>query len=77
MKIMYKCTCMPAEREIDVTERPPGSDLIMWVECVVGGTISLDHQARNPACRNNIMEYVKIPVDENAEGIGEKPRLSS
>lgn len=77
MIIMYKCHCMDAERQVQVTERPHNGDLILWMECVVAGTIRVHHHAENPRCTYDTMEYVKIPVDENAEGIGQKPRLAS
>lgn len=77
MKIIYKCTCMDAERQIEVMDRPEDGDLILWMNLVVGGSISCDHTARCPRCPSETMEYVKIPVDENADGIGMKRKMSS
>ena len=73
--IRYKCKCMAGEATVQVLERPTGSDLLLWMG-VVQATIGMDHGARNPKCRSETMEYAKIPVDENAGGIGEKPQLN-
>lgn len=77
MKIMYKCRCLLLEREVEVPERPRDGDLIVWVQYVVGGCVLMDHSTVSPYCKQQEMEYVKIPVDENAEGIGQKPHLAS
>lgn len=75
--LKYKCRCMGAEREISVPARPENGDLILWLEHVVGGTILVYHRAEKPNCQAVEMEYVKIPVDEDAEGLGMKPHMSS
>lgn len=77
MKIRYKCYCGDKEHEIEVTERPEGGDLVLWMQYVVSGTICVHHNVINPNCISLTMEYVKIPMDESAEGIGQKPHLSS
>lgn len=77
MKVTYKCVCMTAEAEIEVTSRPADADVVLWVEAAVAGAIAVDHSARSPRCMATAMEYVKIPVDEDAPGIGVKPPLAS
>lgn len=75
IRIIYKCRCTPKEVELDVPERPRGSDLMLWMT-VVQAHIGMDHGVRSPHCMAEKMEYVKIPVDEHAEGVGEKPQLN-
>lgn len=76
LTMMYKCRCMDAEVSIEVPTRPAQGDLMLWMD-VVRASIALDHQARAPRCTADVMEYAKIPVDEDAPGIGMKPPLSS
>ena len=75
IKVAYKCRCMQHEAEVEVPERPPGSDLMIWMG-VMRSTLGMDHAYRSPGCIATELEYAKIPVAEGAEGIGEKPRLN-
>lgn len=70
MKIKYKCRCMDNEREIAVRSRQHDEDLLLWMGVVVQTTISGDHAVASPYCLCEKMQYVKIPTDENASGIG-------
>lgn len=72
MKIMYKCHCLPEEVEIDVPNRVQGCDVIDWMDTVTY-CVSSDHRARNALCMTEKMEYVKIPLDNAAQGIGVPP----
>jgi hypothetical protein len=74
LAILYKCKCMAAEASVEVPDRPAGGDLMLWMN-VVQGTLGLDHSARSPRCLAAEMEYVKIPVDDGADGIGMKRPL--
>lgn len=76
LAIRYKCRCMEADVEIEVSSRPDGGDLMLWMN-VVQHTIALDHATRSPRCQATAMEFAKISVDEDAPGIGIKRRLSS
>lgn len=77
MKLQYKCKCLVNEVEIEVRERLPDEIIVHWVETVVGYAIGNDHNNRSPTCREKTVEYVKIPVPENAPYIGSKPRMNS
>lgn len=74
--VHYKCHCMAAEANLEVPERPAGADLIAWME-IVRACLGLDHAARSPSCPAAAVEYLKIPTDEHAPGIGMKPPLAS
>lgn len=74
MDIIYKCACMPVEVTLSIMARPDGGDIVDWVENCLGASVAVDHRARSPRCRARAMEYVKIPVDDAAAGIGMLPR---
>lgn len=67
MKIMYKCGCMAAETEIEVTDRRPNGDILPWME-MVQHAISVDHAALSPMCRRGALEYAKIPLEGDQIG---------
>lgn len=70
MKIKYKCRCMVKEREIEVRPRRHDEHILLWMGLAVQTTIGGDHAVASPHCYREKMEYVKIPTDENANGIG-------
>lgn len=69
MKIIYKCRCMKHETSIDVPDRRPNTDLMDWME-LVQYCMTVDHHWLAPLCRAEGIEYAKIPMDEDAPGIG-------
>lgn len=73
MKIMYKCNCMKADRIVEVRDREPDEEIVHWVENAVATAIWKNHKDWSPHCRKTTTEYVKIPLDESADGIGMKP----
>ena len=74
MKVIYKCSCMPEEVEILVTDRHPDGDILPWMH-LVQVAIGTDHEARSPKCKAATMEYAKIPVEDKDLPIGvAKPR---
>lgn len=70
--LSYKCACMECDGIVQVPARPPGSDLMLWMNAVTA-TIAMDHAARNPRCRSTVMEYIKIPLDDANAEIGSVP----
>lgn len=75
--IRYKCACMAEEATVQVRERQEGTDIVDWVEGVMGLALAADHKRRSPDCRRPRTEYVKIPAPENAPFIGGSPKLDS
>lgn len=63
---------MQDEGSFEVRHRHFNEDVLDWME-VMERALSADHRARSPLCRAVKTEYVKIPVPENAPGIGSKP----
>ncbi|MES2034881.1 MAG: hypothetical protein V4466_11960 [Pseudomonadota bacterium] len=76
LTVRYKCHCMAKEAELEVPQRPEGADILAWME-VARACLGLDHAARSPTCPAAAVEYLKIPTDEDAPGIGMKPPLAS
>lgn len=72
MKIFYKCRCMKAEAVIDVPDRRPEGELMEWMG-LVQHAIAVDHKALSPRCMAVAMEYAKIPLEDETQGIGVKP----
>lgn len=70
--IQYKCLCMVNEVDLTIRERLPDEDVRHYVGEYLGLMISADHQTRSPLCTQTIMEYCKIPVDDD-KPIGVKP----
>ena len=70
MNIFYKCACMAEEAEITVHDRVPQLDVADWMGRVVVMQIAADHATRSPLCRELEMEYAKIPLDNEDQGIG-------
>lgn len=62
MKVIYKCTCMPAEVTITVVDRDPARDVVEWMETIVLVSIGYDHKSRSPNCTAKAMEYAKLEV---------------
>jgi hypothetical protein len=77
MKLFYKCKCFDEQVEVEVRERLPDEDLLHWVETVIGMAVDHDHNQRSPSCREKNMEFVKVPMPENAPFLGAKPRMDA
>lgn len=69
MMIAYKCRCMKAEQELPVPDRRAGGDLNDWMHMITT-CVSTDHRALSPLCQATAMEFVKVPTEEGAAGIG-------
>lgn len=69
-EVIYKCGCMPQMATIIVADRRADQDVVSWVEDAVGKALAVDHRARSPQCRSGTTEYVKLPVHDDAPGIG-------
>lgn len=68
MKILFKCTCMEAEKEIDVPDRA-GGDLGAWMD-TVSACMGYVHTTMNPLCAAGKVEYVKVPFPEGTTELG-------
>lgn len=70
MRVFYKCKCLGAEQAVDVPDRLPSFDVADWVGGIVAQCVAFDHSQRSPMCRRSAMQYVAIPMDNHAPGIG-------
>lgn len=70
IEILIKCKCMIREVRIDVPNRRQNEDVTMWMQNVVIPEVSRAHQYLSPFCKSKTMEYIKIQIGDNAEGIG-------
>lgn len=79
IQVLFRCRCMKPGEEITVPVRPRPEieDAAHWVGQVVAKAVGEAHLKRSPWCREQAMEYVKIPHPENAPHIGAEPRLQS
>lgn len=75
-KVHYKCACMESEATVNVRHREDGDGVEVWFE-EVRQAVSDDHRARSRWCCQSKMEYVKLPLPENADHLGGKPKLHS
>jgi hypothetical protein len=66
VKLYYKCGCMENPAEIECLERGPRQETSAWMENQVARAISSHHAATHPRCVATVMEYVNIPVADNA-----------
>lgn len=71
IELRYKCYCSPEERVLAVREREPGEDIRRWMKQIAVPQLTADHRKRSPLCQSAAMEYMKIPMDEDAP-IGSK-----
>lgn len=77
IKLLYKCSCIASERVVEVRNKASDEDVVEWMEDLVTPAVSADHSKRSPHCRAFALEYLKIPVPENAPGIGEAPKYNA
>lgn len=75
IEVRYKCLCMAEEAVVCLPYRSDDEDVVTWVRETVGWLISSDHARRSPSCMQTCVEYVKIPMPENAPYIGGRPEL--
>jgi len=71
--VRYKCVCMGEEVELQVPERKPVVDVVMWLEDVVTPRVAADHMARSPQCRSRVLEHIKLPVPPDGIVGGTEP----
>lgn len=76
MDVIYKCSCMARERLIQVPDRIETTPIVVWVECLVLNCVGFDHSELNPHCTSVAMEYMKIPVLEHDEFLGQNRKPS-
>jgi hypothetical protein len=76
MDIRYKCKCMKDEATLNVPDRRQNADLGDWMN-MLSVCISTDHRALSPLCMRTEMEYAKIPMPENAPGVGMPPKMDA
>jgi hypothetical protein len=67
--VLYRCSCLTEDAQVEVPERVPALGVGPWVEQVVAARIGQDHARRSPACRETTMSYVKIPIDGDRPGV--------
>jgi len=67
--VIYKCKCMHKDRQIEIQERGLTEDVRDFVQRVQE-VIGNDHADNFPTCREEKMEYAKIPA---LQGIGFDP----
>jgi len=75
VEVAYKCHCMQKEEVLHLAERQSDEDIAFWMTNVVQASIYLDHRNRSPLCRAQSMEYAKIHLPENADFIGQAPKV--
>lgn len=76
-EVIYKCRCMATERTLNVRNREPDEDITDYMEDVVRREITDDHRMQSPICMAPALEYAKLPMPENAPGVGMKPKLNA
>jgi hypothetical protein len=76
MKLLWKCYCINAEAELEVSDRRQDEDLLHWMDDVIKPALTREHRRVNSLCLSQTMEYVKLPLDEAAPGIGQKPQIN-
>lgn len=74
IEVRYKCRCLENEVSVRVRYRETHEDISDWME-TVQQSIGSDHHKRSPMCRATAMEYAKIPIPENAPGVGMRPKV--
>ena len=69
MWIFYKCACFESERLVEIPDRVVGQDVLEFME---GAAVAIgaDHRRKSPRCREQTMEYAKIPFDNPNAGVG-------
>lgn len=72
MKVLYKCKCVPHEVEVNVPDRLDGSHIAPWMN-IVQHCLAYDHSTRSPECKETKMEYAKIYLPPDSNGIGVPP----
>lgn len=69
MIILLKCKCVSEVVEVYVRNRYSDEDVLDWMK-VVTSAVSLTHTLNSPHCKENVMEYIEIPVPDKEKGIG-------
>lgn len=75
--VSYKCTCMQDEGSFLVRDRTAVENAVEWVEGPMAKALGADHRRRSPTCTASKVEYVKIPMPENAPYLGGAPVLNA
>lgn len=70
----FKCVC--GEHTFITRYREKGEDLISWLDNVVRPRMYITHKNRTPSCQSPKCDLM-LPVPENADGIGMRPKLDA
>lgn len=66
--VTYTCSaCGIRDRTVQVPERTKDQDVIDWASNTMGDAIGHDHADVSPECRNETMDYVKIPLAKSED----------
>jgi hypothetical protein len=77
IRLKFKCQCQPEEQFFEVRDRLDSEDVVEWVEDAVRPALGIAHRAVSPTCMAPSVEYLGIPMPENADAIGTPPKLDS
>lgn len=72
----YKCCCFAEEVSVSIPPRRADEKVEEWMSLCVQPALYLDHRVRSPLCKESTVEYLKIPMPENAEFIGAQPKVN-
>lgn len=73
-KCKFKCVC--GTKEFMVRWRRPKEDIAHYMEQVIRPGLGVAHGKLSPQCKAPTCDLL-LPVPENAEGIGMRPKLDS
>lgn len=69
LTVKYKCACMQDEGSLTMKARRHGEDIDDFMGRLQR-ELGRDHAARNPLCRADKVEFVKVPLDEESGQVG-------
>lgn len=76
MDVLYKCQCSATEFSVHVRARTENEDVADWM-AELTRALTHDHRRRSPFCMSTKMDYVLVPLPENAPFLGGTPKLDS
>lgn len=62
VEVLYRCECMRKRASLQVPERAPALDVVMWIEDVAMPRVAADHRRRHPQCRETKMKETLFPA---------------
>lgn len=61
--ILYRCECMKERVSLDVPERLPAVDILMWMNDIVVPRVVIDHiKHRTPGCQASTIAELLLPA---------------